>query len=134
MPSCLSFLSIGILSTELDWFQSYLSSHTQWMDLCTPCCAVQCTQRSVLGPFYSHCTPHHDAILLVGTISVFIFMRLIGQWYVTFETSSVIDLELKKCRLEAFARDIDSLMPINRLRLNKDRNMVRQHFNHSCAG
>ena len=30
------------------------------------------------------------------------------QLYVTFETSSLLDMELKKCRLEASVRDIGS--------------------------
>ena len=43
------------------------------------------------------------------------------QLYVTFETSSLNDMELSKCRLEACVREIDTWMLLNRLKLNKDK-------------
>lgn len=43
------------------------------------------------------------------------------QLYVTFETSSLNDMELSKCRLEACVREIDAWMLLNRLKLNKDK-------------
>ena len=43
------------------------------------------------------------------------------QLYVTFETSSLNDMELSKCRLEAGVQEIDTWMLLNRLKLNKDK-------------
>lgn len=43
------------------------------------------------------------------------------QLYVTFETSSLNDMELSKCKLEACVREIDTCMLLNRLKLNKDK-------------
>ena len=43
------------------------------------------------------------------------------QLYVTFETSSLNDMGLSKCRLEACVREIDTWMLLNRLKLNKDK-------------
>ncbi|XP_022804788.1 uncharacterized protein LOC111342010 [Stylophora pistillata] len=43
------------------------------------------------------------------------------QLYVTFEMSSLNDMELSKCKLEACVREIDTWMLLNRLKLNKDK-------------
>ena len=43
------------------------------------------------------------------------------QLYLTFETSSLNDMELCKCGLEACVREIDTWMLLNKLRLNKDK-------------
>lgn len=40
---------------------------------------------------------------------------------ITFETSSLNDMELSKCKLEACVREIDTWMLLNRLKLNKDK-------------
>ena len=41
------------------------------------------------------------------------------QPYVTYEMSSLKDMELSKCRLEACVREIDNWMLLNKLKLNK---------------
>ena len=41
--------------------------------------------------------------------------------YVTFEASSLNDMELNKCRLEACVLEIDPCILLNKLKLNKDK-------------
>lgn len=43
------------------------------------------------------------------------------QLYVKFETSSLNDMDLSKCKLEACVREIDTRMLLNKLKLNKDK-------------
>ena len=43
------------------------------------------------------------------------------QLYVTFETSSLNDMELSKCRLEGCVLEIDTWTLLNKLNLNKDK-------------
>ena len=71
-------------------------------------------QGSVLGPLlYSMYTSPLSDIACKHELS-FHFYADDKQLYVTFETSSLNDMELSKCKLEACVREIDTWMLLNR--------------------
>ena len=47
--------------------------------------------------------------------------RLKSSFHITFETSSLNDMELSRCTLKAFIREIDTWMLLNKLKLYKDK-------------
>ena len=101
--------------------QSHSICKCQWIDLWASSSAVRCTQGLVLGPvLYSSCTSPLSYIASKQDLS-FHFYANDAQLYVTFETSSLNDMELSNCRLEASVREIYSWMLLNRLKLNKDK-------------
>ena len=116
----------GIGGTALEWFRSYLSNRTQFVNVngSTSECHVLkfgVPQGSVLGPLlYSMYTSPLSDIACKHELS-FHFYADDTQLYVTFETSSLNDMELSKCKLEACVREIDTWMLLNRLKLNKDK-------------
>ena len=74
---------------------------------------------SVLGPLlYSLYTTPLSDIASKHELS-FHFYADDTQLYVTYERSSLNDMELSKCRLEACVREIDTWMLLNKLKLNK---------------
>ena len=78
-------------------------------------------QRSFLGPLlYSFYTSLLSDIASERELS-FHFYADDTQLYVTFETSSLNDMELYKCRLEVCVREIDTWMLLNKLKLSKDK-------------
>ena len=80
-------------------------------------CSSVYLKGSVLGPLlYSLYTSPLSDIASKHKLS-FHFYADDTQLYVTFETSSLNDMELSKCRLETCVREIDML---NILKLNKD--------------
>ena len=118
----LSFLSrrCRIKGTVLEWFQWYLSNHIQFVDgngfSGRHVLQFGVPQGSVLGPllYIMYTSPLSD-IACKHELS-FHFYADDTQLYVTFETSSLNDMELSKCRLEACVREIDTWMLLNRLK------------------
>ena len=116
----------GIRGTALEWFRLYLSNRTQFVNVNGSTSdrhvlQFAVPQGSVLGPLlYSMYTSPLSDIACKHELS-FHFYVDDTQLYVTFETSSLNDMELSKCRLEACVREIDTWMLLNRLILNKDK-------------
>jgi len=110
----------------LEWFRSYLSNRTQFVNVNGSTSERHVLQfgvlqRSVLGPLlYSMYTTPLSDIACKHELS-FHFYADDTQLYVTFETSSPNDIELSKCRLEACVREINGWMLLNRLKLNKEK-------------
>ena len=115
----------GIGGTALEWFRSYLSNHTQFVNV-----NVSTSERHVLqfgvpqgltlGPLlYSLYTSPLSDIASKHKLSFHFYADT--QLYVTFEKSSLNDMEMSKCWLEICVREIDSWMLLNRLKLNKDK-------------
>ena len=119
----LSLLShrFGIGGTALEWFQSYLSNRTQFVNVNGSTSERHVLQfgvpqGSVLGPLlYSMYTSPLSDIACKHKLS-FHFYADDTQLYLTFETLSLKDMELSKCRLEACVREIDTWMLLNRLK------------------
>ena len=110
----------------MEWFRSYLSDRTQFVNVNGSTSERHVLkfgvpQGSVLGPLlYSMYTSPLSDIACKHELS-FHFYADDTQLYVTFETSSLNDIELSKCKLEACVREIDTWMLLNRLKLNKDK-------------
>jgi len=115
----------GIGGKPLEWFRSYLSNRTQFVNVNGSTSERHVLQfgvpqGSVLGPLlYSMYTSPLSDIPCKHELSLH-FYADDTQLYVTFETSSPDDIELSKCRLEACVGEIDTWMLLNRLTLNKD--------------
>ena len=120
------FSSIWNWGTALEWFRSYLSDRTQFVNVNGSTSERHvlnfgAPQGSVLCPLlYSMYTSPLSDIASKHELS-FHFYADDTQLYVTFETSSLNDMELSKCKLEACVREIDTWMLLNRLKLNKDK-------------
>ena len=89
----------GVGGTALAWFQSYLDDRTQFVNTNGSTferrvLQFAVPQGSVLGPllFSLYTSPLSDIASK---------RELSFHFYVTFETSSLNDMELSKCRLEA---------------------------------
>ena len=116
----------GIGCTALEWFGLYLGDRTQFVNINGSTSERRVLQFavpqwSVLGPLLVslHTSPLSD-IASKHELS-FHFYADDRQLYVTSETSSLNDLELSKCRLEACVLEIDTWMLLNKLKLNKDK-------------
>ena len=82
-------------------------------------------QGLVLGPLlYSLYTSPLSDIASEHELSFHVYADDM-QLYVTFETSSLNDMKLWKCRLEACVREIDTWVLLNKLKLNKDKTELR---------
>ena len=110
----------------LEWFQLYLGDRTQFVNINGSTSERRVLQFGVpqglvLGPFLSslYTSPLSD-IASKHELS-FHFYADDRQLYVTFETSSLNDMELSKCRLEACVLEIDPCILQNKLKLNKDK-------------
>ena len=116
----------GMGGTALEWFRSYLGNRTQFVNIngfTSERRVLQfgVPQRSFLGPLlYSFYTSPLSDIASERELS-FHFYADDTQLYVTFETSSLNDMELYKCRLEVCVREIDTWMLLNKLKLSKDK-------------
>ena len=84
-------------------------------------CSLAHPQGSVLGPllFSLYTSPLSD-VASKHELS-FHFYADYRQLYVTFETPSLNDMELSKCRLEGCVLEIDTWTLLNKLNLNKDK-------------
>ena len=111
----------GITGTVLEWFRSYLSDRTQFVQVNGACSASHVLefgvpQGSVLGPLlYSmHTSP-------LGEIArrhqmFYHFYADDTQLYITFRTSSVSDMNLSNAKLVNCFRDMDAWMLSNKLK------------------
>ena len=116
----------GIGGTVLEWFRSYLGDRTQFVNINGSTSKRRVLQfgvpqGSVLGPFLNslYACPLSD-IASEHELSFHFYVND-SQLDVTFATSSLNDMELCKCRLEACVREIDSWMLLNKLKLNKNK-------------
>ena len=92
------FSSIGIRITALEWFRSYLSNRTQFVNVNGSTSERHLLQFGVSkGWFvlYSSCTSPLSYITFKHDLS-FHFYATDTQLYVTFETSSLNGMELSK--------------------------------------
>ena len=119
----------GICNRALDWFVSYLSDRMQFVKVKdTSSHSSHLTrgvpQGSVLRPilYSSYTFPlgdiarHHNM--------TFHFYADDSQFYISFKTCCVDDMELSKARIEACILDINLWMVQNRLKLNQDKTEV----------
>ena len=116
----------GVGGTALAWFQSYLDDRTQFVNTNGSTFERRVLQfgvpqGSVLGPLlFSLYTSPLSNIASKRELS-FRFYADDRQLYVTFETSSLTDMELSKYRLEACVLENYTWMLLNKLKLNKDK-------------
>ena len=116
----------GVGGTALAWFQSYLGDRIQFVNTNGSTFERRVLQfgvpqGSVLGPFlFSLYTSPLSNIASKRELS-FRFYADDRQLYVTFETSSLNDMQLSKCRLEGCVLVIDSWTLLNKLNSNKDK-------------
>ena len=116
----------GIGGPALEWFRLYLGDRTQFVNTNGSTSERRVLQfgvpqGSVLGPLlFSLCTSPLSDIASKHGLS-FHFYADDRQLYVTFETSSLNDMELSKCRLEGCVLEIDTWTLLNKLKLNKDK-------------
>ena len=109
---CLSS-RFGIGGTALEWFRSYLSDRTQFVNVNGSTSERHVLQfgvpqGSVLGPLlYSLYTSPLSGIANKHGLS-FHFYADDTQLYITFETSSLNEMELSKSKLEACVQEIDT--------------------------
>ena len=116
----------GIGGRALEWFRLYLGDRTQFVNINGSTSERRVLKFSVpqglfLGPllFSLYTSPLSD-IASKHELS-FHFYADDRQLYVTFETSSLNDMELSKCRLEGCVLEIDTWMLLNKLKLNKNK-------------
>ena len=116
----------GIGGTALEWFRSYLSDRTQFVNVNGSTSERHVLQfgvpqGSVLGPLlYSLYTSPLSDIANKHGLS-FHFYADDTQLYITFETSSLNEMELSKSKLEACVQEIDTWMLLNKLKLNREK-------------
>ena len=115
----------------LEWFRSYLSDRTQFVQVNGACSAFHVLafvvlQGSVLGPLlYSMYTSPLGEIARRHQM-FYHFSADDTQLYITFRTSSVsnMHMNLSNAKLVNCVRDIDAWMLSNKLKLNKDKSEV----------
>ena len=123
------FNRFGITGTVLEWFRSYLSYRTQFVQVnrVRPVSHVLefgVPQGSVLGPLL--CSMYTSPL---GEIArrhqmFYHFYADDTQLYITFRTSSVSDRNLSNAKLVNCVRDMDAWMLSNKLKLNKGKSEV----------
>ena len=119
----------GITGTVLEWFRSYLSDHTQFVQVNGACSASHVLefgvpQGSVLGPLlYSMYTSPLGEIARRHQM-FYHFYADDTQLYITFRTSSLSDMNLSNAKLVNCVWDMDAWMLSNKLKLNKDKSEV----------
>ena len=116
----------GIRDRAFKWFVSYLSDRTQVVKLDGSSSQSihlpqGVPQGSVLGPIlYSlYTSPLSDIANQHGMKCHFYADD--SQFYVSFKTCCLNDMESNKSKMEACVRDIDFWMLCNRLKLNQDK-------------
>ena len=118
----------GFTGTVLEWFRSYLSDRTQFVQVNGACSASHVLefgvpQGSVLGPLlYSMYTSPLGEIARHQMF--YHFYADDTQLYITFRTSSLSDMNLSNAKLVNCVRDMDARMLSNKLKLNKDKSEV----------
>ena len=122
----ISAVHIGFISYVIN---THFFHGNIWIDW--PPSVVFCSLvGSVLGPLlYSLYTTPLSDIASKHELS-FHFYTDDTQLYVTYDMSSLNDMELSKCRLEACVREIDTWMLLNKLKWNKAKknNFIRKQF------
>ena len=119
----------GITGTVLEWFRSYLSDRTQFVQVNGACSASHVLefgvpQGSVLGLLlYSMYTSPLGEIARRHQM-FYHFYADDTQLYITFRTSSLSDMNLSNAKLVNCVRDMDAWMLSNKLKLNKDKSEV----------
>ena len=119
----------GITGTVLEWFRSYLSDRTQFVQVNGACSASHVLefgvpQGSVLGPLlYSMYTSPLGEIARRHQM-FYHFYADDTQLYITFRTSSLSDMNVSNAKLVNCVRDMDAWMLSNKLKLNKDKSEV----------
>ena len=128
----------GVGGTALAWFQSYLGDRTQFVNTNGSTFERRVLQfgvpqGSALEPllFSLYTSPLSD-IASKRELS-FHFYADDRQLYVTFEASSLNDMELSKCRLKACVLEIDPCIILNKLKLNKDKTELLVISSLHCA-
>lgn len=123
------FSRFGIKEQALEWFKSYLNGRS--FRVCveggtSTNRSFQCgvPQGSILGPilFLIYTSPIGDILRKHG-----IDFHLYAddtQLYITFDTSSLQEMEQAKRKVEACVYDIDNWMTTNKLKLNTDKTEV----------
>ena len=119
----------GIRDRALEWFVSYLSDRTQFVKLDGSSSESihlpqGVPQGSVLDPnLYSlYTSPLSDIAHQHGMRCHFYADD--SQFYVSFKTCCLNDMESSKSKMEACVRDIDVWMLCNHLKLNQDKTEV----------
>ena len=116
----------GVNSTALAWFESYLTSRKQFIQV-SGCRSTQHSlkrgvlQGSVLRPllYLLYTSPVADIIKLHKL--QYLLYADDTQLYISFKTHCSYDLSLAKRRLECCVNDIDCWMVNNGLKLNQDK-------------
>ena len=123
------FSRFGVDGLALRWFESYLSDRSFQVSVqggVSTSRSFQCgvPQGSILGPilFLMYTSPIGD-ILREHCIDFHLYADD-TQLYVTFETSSLEEMEFAKCKVEACVSEIDKWMMSNKLKLNTDKTEV----------
>ncbi|PFX26452.1 putative RNA-directed DNA polymerase from transposon BS [Stylophora pistillata] len=119
----------GIAGTVLEWFRSYLSDPTQFVQVNDACSASHVLesgvpQGSVLGPLLYSLYKSPLGEIARQHQMLYHFYADDTKLYITFRTSSVSDMNLSNTKSVNCVRDVDAWMLSNNLKLNKDKSEV----------
>jgi hypothetical protein len=121
--------SFGVKGTALNWFKSYLRNRVFYVNVQggnSETHSFNCgvPQGSVLGPilFSLYISPIAEIIRRHGLN--FHLYADDTQLYISFSTSSSIEIEIAKLKVEECIREIDIWMRKNKLKLNGDKTEV----------
>ena len=116
----------GIKGNALAWFDSYLKSRKQFVQIedCQSsqrCLAHEVPQGSVLGPLlYSLYTSPIADIINLHNLQYHLYADD-SQLYISFKTDCFADLAQAKSSVELCVKDIDQWMTNNMLMLNQEK-------------
>ena len=117
----------GVNSTALIWFESYLMSQKQFVQV-NGCRSTQCSlecgvpQGSVLGPLlYLLYTSPIANIIKFHKLQYHLYADDTQLYIISFKTYCGYDLSLAKRHVECCVNDIDCWMVSNGLKLNQDK-------------
>ena len=118
--------SFGITGTVLQWFHSYLTGRSQFVEIDDTKSKVRdltvgVPQGSVLGPilYLLYTAPRAEIIRSHGL--VYHFYADDTQLYISFKDC---DVDVARLRVENFAADICHWMDVNELKLNHDKTEI----------